>query len=113
VHNQTAEPYRREFFDMKTFITANKVILLDCKVKDIITASTGLNLLNQTITKIVIQNYFDFDTKYYHRFSEDMINDIYRTLQRETEVKLQNNRLYYNGIVLPDDEISSAEIYFQ
>lgn len=98
---------------MKTIISANKVYLSDCTVKDIITSATGLNLLNQTVTKIVIQNRFDFDTKYYHRFSEDTINDIYRTLQQETKVKLQNNRLYYNDIVLPNEIISRAEIYFQ
>lgn len=97
---------------MKTYISNNRVSLSDCTVKNIVNAVKGLELLNQTVTNITVRTYFDFDTKYYHRFDEKLINDIYVAFRYETKVILRNNRLYYNDIILPDSIINSAEIYF-
>ena len=50
----------------------------------------------------------DVDTKYYHRFDEELIEKFYKRLSNlECEVAFKNGRLYYTvdetEIVIPED----------
>lgn len=99
---------------VKAIIKDDYLYLGYCTIEDIKRNIKGLEYLNRRVDKITINAYLDFDNKYYHRFEESFIDRIYyQTSNRNIEVSLKNNRLYYNDIILPVvDKFNCVSIYF-
>ena len=85
------------------------------QIKNII---KGLELMGYHIKKIIIPHAtVDLDTKYYHRFPEEVIDKIWngigRTWSRGREVYIKENRIYTKvedyEIVLPKDMFSDFD----
>ena len=87
---------------MRVILNDDKICITNCTIEDIINSIQGLKLLSKSVLTIKVQANFDFDTKYYHKFDEEFINNIYRKTYNDLiYVELKNNRLYYNGLILP------------
>lgn len=87
-------------------------------IKQIKNIIKGLDLMGYHIKKIIIPHAIaDWDTKYYHRFPEEIIdkiwNDIGRTWSRGREVYVKGDRIYTKvedyEIVLPRDMFSDFD----
>ena len=66
------------------------------KIKDVL---KGLNLLGKRVCSIKLYTcpLFDVDTKYYHRYDDEFLNRLYRTISTSPEafdLTFKNNRLY-------------------
>lgn len=87
-------------------------------IKQIKNIIKGLELMGYHIKKIIIPHAtVDLDTKFYHRFPEEVIdkiwNDIGRTWSRGREVYIKGDRIYTKvrdyEIVLPKDMFSDFD----
>lgn len=82
--------------------------------EEIASVIKGFELLGKKVDSIKLKRVvsIDFDTPYYKRYSEELINSMYKRLSYgDVEIQYKNKRLYYNmaenEIVLPK-EISSS-----
>ena len=87
-------------------------------IKQIKNIIKGLELMGHHIKKIIIPHaYVNLDTKYYHRFPEEVINKVWNNLgatwSRGIEVYVKGNRLCTKAgdyeIVLPKDMYSEFD----
>lgn len=90
-------------------IHENNIILVKTNYKEVKDSLKAIFLLRKRVKKIYIggKNYFDFDTKYYHKFSEDEMAKIEKRYNRnwylDNEITLKKGRMYdkITGVVLP------------
>lgn len=99
---------------VKPIIKDSYLYLENCTIADVKRSIKGLEYLNREVDKMVINAYLDFDNRYYRSFEESFIDKIYReTSNKDIEVTLHNNRLFYNNIKLPVvDKFNYVSIYF-
>ena len=104
---------------MNIELNCGKLEAMKVSPKDISDIIKGLKLLGKKVNEIYIHSdNIDLDTKYYHKFDEELINKIYMDISHGFSlgrlVISENNNIYtLEGIKLPNIFYSRALIRFE